>query len=194
MVDPAQFKDRDVVARAFADLYRTQHRSSRRSAANPTMRSGMKAAYPIHPGDIRPALQRLVYAGKVPADARRVASDGGGDPRPVGEGRPQAADHAVQHPDRRSARAGRTDPLSAGQWEPIIEKDVDGPNSLPLRIDGEVPNLGKFAATRRVARTLYLGSAPYGKRRHRGIEDRRIKLGCVMPGESPAVFGERCGG
>ena len=31
------------------------------------------------------------------------------------------------------------------QWKPIIEKDVDGPNALPLRIDGEVPNLGKFA-------------------------------------------------
>ena len=30
-------------------------------------------------------------------------------------------------------------------WVPVIEKDVDGPNSLPLRLDGEVPNLGKFA-------------------------------------------------
>ena len=29
-------------------------------------------------------------------------------------------------------------------WVPVIEKDVDGPNSLPLRLDGEVPNLGKF--------------------------------------------------
>ena len=26
-------------------------------------------------------------------------------------------------------------------WKPIIEKDVDGPNSLSLRIDSEVPNL-----------------------------------------------------
>src|SRR5947209_5714910 len=25
---------------------------------------------------------------------------------------------------------------------------------------------------------------------HRGVEDRRIKLGCVMPGEPPAVFGD----
>lgn len=25
---------------------------------------------------------------------------------------------------------------------------------------------------------------------HRGLEDRRVKLGCVMPGESPAVFGD----
>ena len=30
----------------------------------------------------------------------------------------------------------------------------------PLRIDGEVPNLGKFSACRRVARAIYMGSAP----------------------------------
>jgi len=45
-------------------------------------------------------------------------------------------------------------------WLPVIEKDVDGPNSLPVRLDGEVPNLGKYTACRRVARTIYLGSAP----------------------------------
>jgi hypothetical protein len=75
-------------------------------------------------------------------------------------------------------------------WVPIIEKDVDGPSSLPLKIDGEVPNLGKLSATRRVARTIYLGSAPTAATAHRGLEDRRVKLGCVMPGESPAVFGD----
>src|SRR4030095_11955147 len=75
-------------------------------------------------------------------------------------------------------------------WAPIIEKDVDGPNSLPLKIDADQPNLGKLHATRRVARTIYLGSAPTTTAAHRGLEDRRVKLGCVMPGESPAVFGD----
>jgi hypothetical protein len=75
-------------------------------------------------------------------------------------------------------------------WKPIIEKDVDGANSLPLKIDSEVPNLGRLHATRRVARTLYLGSAPTAGAAHRGLEDRRVKLGCVMPGEAPAVFGD----
>jgi hypothetical protein len=75
-------------------------------------------------------------------------------------------------------------------WVPVIEKDVDGPNALPLRLDGEVPNLGKFAASRRVARTIYLGSAPTATAANRGIEDRQIKLGCVMPGESPNIFGD----
>ncbi len=73
-------------------------------------------------------------------------------------------------------------------WVPVIEKDVDSPNSLPLRLDGDVPNLGKFAACRRVARAVYLGSAPTPTAANRGLEDRRAGLGCVMPGEAPAVF------
>ena len=75
-------------------------------------------------------------------------------------------------------------------WIPIIEKDVDGSNSLPLNIDNHVGNLGKFGATRRVARTIFLGSAPTHDAANRGLEDRRINLGCVMPGETPAVFGD----
>ncbi len=75
-------------------------------------------------------------------------------------------------------------------WVPVIEKDVDGPNSLPLRLDGETPNLGKYSACRRVARTIYLGSAPTAKAATKGIDDRRVKLGCVMPGEASAIFGD----
>jgi hypothetical protein len=75
-------------------------------------------------------------------------------------------------------------------WVPIIEKDVDGQNSLPLRMDSQLPNQGKYAACRRVARTIYLGSAPTNNAANRGLEDRRVKLGCVIPGESPAVFGD----
>ena len=75
-------------------------------------------------------------------------------------------------------------------WTPIIERDVDGPYSLPLRLDREHPNLGRYSATRRVARTIYLGSAPTLQTANRGIEEQRIKLGCVQPGEAPATFGD----
>jgi hypothetical protein len=53
-----------------------------------------------------------------------------------------------------------------------------------------VPNLGRVSACRRVARAIYMGSAPTTAAAHKGIEDRRVKLGCAMPGESPAVFGD----
>jgi hypothetical protein len=75
-------------------------------------------------------------------------------------------------------------------WAPVIEKDVDGESSLPLRIDSDNPNLGRYSAARRVARTLFLGSAPTLQMANRGLDDRRIKLGCVQPGETVATFGD----
>ena len=69
-------------------------------------------------------------------------------------------------------------------------KDVDGSNSLPLRLDRENPNLGRYSAARRVARTLYLGSAPTLRAANKGLEDRAIKLGCVQPGETVSTFGD----
>jgi hypothetical protein len=75
-------------------------------------------------------------------------------------------------------------------WTPVIEADVDGPNALPRQLDAENPNLKRFSATRRVARTVYMGSAPTLNQTNKGIDDRSIKLGCVQPGESPATFGD----
>ncbi len=75
-------------------------------------------------------------------------------------------------------------------WDPVIETDIDGPNSLPHKLDGKNPNLGRYSACRRVTRTLFIGSAPTLNVANRGIEDRRIKLGCALPGESPAIYGD----
>jgi hypothetical protein len=75
-------------------------------------------------------------------------------------------------------------------WTPVIAADIDGENALPLQLDRENQNFGRYSATRRVARTIYLGSAPTLHQTNKGIDDRAIKLGCVQPGESPAVFGD----
>ena len=72
-------------------------------------------------------------------------------------------------------------------WEPIISEDVDGPSSLPLEIDQNTPTLGRYSACRRVARTLYIGTAPGSEGKNPGIDDRRVRLGCTQPGESSAV-------
>jgi len=53
-----------------------------------------------------------------------------------------------------------------------------------------LPNLGRYSACRRVARTIYVGSAPTQKAANRGIDDRQVKLGCVQPGEAVATFGD----
>ncbi len=75
-------------------------------------------------------------------------------------------------------------------WTPVIATDIDGENALPLRLDNENPAFMRYSATRRVARTVFMGSAPVSEAANRGVDDRRIRLGCVQPGESPATFGD----
>ena len=190
MTDPAQYKDRDVVARAFADLYRTQHQEFPAECRDGEYEKRLKAAYPIHP-EIFDRLysdwSTLVKFQRTRGVLRLMAAVihslwEKGDRNPL----IMPSNISIDDP---RVQFELTRYLS-DNWVPVLEKDVDGPSSLPLRIDGEVPNLGKFAACRRVARTVYLGSAPTATAANRGLEDRHIKLGCVMPGESPAVFGD----
>lgn len=187
---PDAYKQRDVTARAFADLYHAQ------SAEFPTECKGgdyekrIQAAYPIHPEifdrlytDWSTLLKFQRTRGVLRLMAAVIHSLW-----EKGDRNPLILPSTVPIDDPR-VQSELTRYLS-DNWAPILEKDVDGAGSLPLKIDGEQPNLGKFHATRRVARTIYLGSAPTAAAAHRGLEDRRIKLGCVMPGESPAVFGD----
>ncbi|WP_216916461.1 MULTISPECIES: DUF499 domain-containing protein [unclassified Synechococcus] len=76
------------------------------------------------------------------------------------------------------------------EWEPIISQDVDGEGSIPVRIDANNINLGRLSACKRVARSIYMGTAPGSGTAKPGIGDQRIKLACAMPGEAPAVFGD----
>ncbi len=73
-------------------------------------------------------------------------------------------------------------------WKAVIQKDVDGINSLPKQIDNNFPNIGRYNATRRVARTLFFGSAPTYNAANRGIDEQLIKLGSILPGETIATF------
>ena len=74
-------------------------------------------------------------------------------------------------------------------WEPVLEKEVDGPRSVPADIDGHHPLYGGVQAARRAARTIFLGSAPSTQGQViRGIQSDRILLGSVQPGQSVGVF------
>ena len=74
-------------------------------------------------------------------------------------------------------------------WDPVIKADVDGSNSLPLKLDKGNGHFGRLSAARRVARTIYMGSAP-GTEGTRGINLQRINLGCVQPGEPIGQFAD----
>ncbi len=78
----------------------------------------------------------------------------------------------------------------ADVWEPIISQDVDGPDSMPLTIDQEATNLGRYSACRRVARALYIGTAPGAESDTPGVGAERIRLACAQPGEMVATFGD----
>ncbi len=190
MTEPRQFTDRDVVARGFADFYRTQHQEFPPECRDSDYEKRIKAAYPIHP-EIFDRLytdwSTLIKFQRTRGVLRLMAAVihslwEKGDKTPL----ILPANIPIDDP---RVQFELTRYLS-DNWVPTIEKDVDGPGSLPLRLDGEVPNLGKFSACRRVARTIYLGSAPTMSAAHLGLEDRRVKLGCVLPGESPAIFGD----
>jgi predicted AAA+ superfamily ATPase len=80
--------------------------------------------------------------------------------------------------------------LSEG-WNALVDREVDGKNSVPYQKDQGNIRYGKKLASRRVARAVMLGSAPTVREQTvRGIESSRIRLGVVQPGENIADFND----
>ena len=81
--------------------------------------------------------------------------------------------------------------LLDGNWTAVLS-EVDRDNSRTDDID---KNVRRFAdvggAARRIARTVFLGSAPSGS--VRGIDVRQIRLGTVQPGHGVSVYNEALG-
>ena len=79
-------------------------------------------------------------------------------------------------------------------WNAVVDSEVDGKQSIPYRNDGNNGRYGSLLASRRVARTVMLGSAPdVGGQSVRGIERAHIRLGTVQPGENISVFNDALG-
>jgi hypothetical protein len=190
IADPELFTARDAVVRAFSDEYRKYAQEFPSEAGKSEYERRMKAAYPIHPE----LFDRLYNDWSTLDKFQRTR----GVLRLM-----SAVIHALwEREDKGLMILPANVPIDAPAiqselrryvsevWDPIIEKDIDGPNSLPLKIDRENPMLGRYSAARRVARTLYLGSAPTQDSTKKGLEDRQIKLGCVQPGETSGTFGD----
>ncbi len=77
-------------------------------------------------------------------------------------------------------------------WNSIIDREVDGKDSVPYQKDKSNARYGRSLASRRVARTIMLGSAPSTSAIRasglRGLEISRIMLGCVQPDENISDF------
>lgn len=187
---PEAHKQRDITVQAFADLYQHQAGEFPPECSNLDYKRRLSAAFPIHPevfDQLYGGWSTLVKFQRTRGVLRLMAAvihslwkQGDRTPLIMPASIP-IADAQVQYELTR---------YLSDNWTPIIHGDVDGEQSVPVRTDGIQGNLGKYNASRRVARVIYLGSAPIADVTQRGVEDRRIKLGCVFPGEPPSIFGD----
>ncbi|WP_018177518.1 Swt1 family HEPN domain-containing protein [Jongsikchunia kroppenstedtii] len=76
-------------------------------------------------------------------------------------------------------------------WIPIIDRDVDGRDAVPAKIDKENTALGARHITQRLARTVFIGAVPglkLPKSTHKGLDRKRVFLGTAIPGDVPGNF------
>ena len=82
--------------------------------------------------------------------------------------------------------------LPAG-WDPVVEKDIDGERAETTELESKEPRFGAVNAARRVARTIFLGSAPASvstKAGIRGLDRARVLLGCLQPGQTSSTYSD----
>jgi uncharacterized protein len=87
--------------------------------------------------------------------------------------------------------------LQAG-WEPVLERDIDGPRAETTELENKEPRFGAVLAARRVARTVFFGTAPdavatKATTTTRGLTRPRILLGCLQPGQSSSLYSDALG-
>ena len=79
-------------------------------------------------------------------------------------------------------------------WDPVIEGDIDGDHSEASQIDTRETRFGPVQAARRVARTIFLGTAPsaapIGAGGTRGLDRARVLLGCLQPGQTASLYSD----
>ncbi|MEA3333548.1 MAG: DUF499 domain-containing protein [Pseudomonadota bacterium] len=74
-------------------------------------------------------------------------------------------------------------------WDPVMERDIDGDKAMTTETDQQDTRFGVVQAARRVARSIFLGSAPTGiSQRIRGLDPGHIRLGCTQPEQSSGIF------
>ncbi len=181
---------RDAVIRKYTEMYAAQSAEFPPACKEADYERRMRAAYPFHPelfdrlyGDwcglekfqrtrgVLRLMAMAIHALWRDGDRGLLLMPGH---MPLGEG--QITTELGRYLD---------DP-----WLPVIEKDVDGEAALSRALDGANPNLGRYSACRRVARTLFMGSAPTLHAANKGLTDRQVRLGCVQPGEIVATFSD----
>ena len=182
-------KVRDGVIRAFAEMYRNESGDFPSGTSEAEYRRRMELSYPIHPE----LFDRLFIDWSSLDKFQRT--------RGVLRLMAIAISQLWQRGDQSLLIMPGNLPMDSGAlvselkkyleegWDPVIKSDVDGENALPLRIDRESKHFGRISATRRAARTVYMGSAPRPDG-SRGVDLKSVVLGCAQPGEPIGQFSD----
>ena len=184
----------DSVCRSFADLYIDRASDFPIEAREGSYYDRLRRAYPIHPEvfdrlyedwSTLETFQRTRGVLKLMAMViHRLWVDGNKDLLILPGSFP------LSDADVRSVIQN---PLPQG-WDPVLERDIDGDRSEAATIETRETRFGSLQACRRVARTIFLGSAPpASNQQSRGIELERILLGSVQPGQPPELFRDALG-
>ena len=185
---------RDMVCAAFSNMYQENAADFPMEAKEVEYRERMRSCYPIHPeifdrlyGDwatlenfqrtrgVLRLMATVIHELWMANDSSAMIMPGS-----IPLNTPSVRDELVRYlPET---------------WNSIIDREVDGRDSIPYQKDQSTSRYGQKLAARRVARTIMLGSAPSTSALRdqtiRGLETSRIRLGVVQPGESIADFND----
>ncbi|CAD7339434.1 ATP-binding protein [Sphingomonadales bacterium 56] len=185
-----KFHHRDNTLKQFAKLYRENADDFPQGCADEDYRRKLEKAYPIHPelfdqlytswGSLE-KFQRTRGVLRLMAQAIHELWMNGDPsvmimPGSVAVSSPRVEPELLHYLDV--------------SWQSIIAGDVDGTASTPYKVDQSAPNLNRYSATRRVARAIFMGTAPTHQQQNTGLDDKQINLGVVQPGERPAIFSD----
>lgn len=185
-----KFHHRDNTLKQFAKLYRENANDFPNGCSDEDYRRKLEKAYPIHPELFDQlytswgSLEKFQRTRGVLRLMAQVIHElwMGNDPS------------VMIMPGSVAISSARVEPellhYLDSSWQSIIAGDVDGVTSTPYKIDQSAPNLNRYSATRRVARAVFMGTAPTHGQENKGLDDRQINLGVVQPGERPAIFGD----
>lgn len=185
-----KFHHRDNTLKQFAKLYRENTNDFPQGCADEDYRRKLEKAYPIHPelfDQLYTSWGSLEKFQRTRGVLRLMAQ--------VIHELWMSNDPSVMiMPGSVAISSARVEPELLHyldvSWQSIIAADVDGATATPYKIDQSAPNLNRYSATRRVARAVFMGTAPTHQQQNKGLDDKQINLGVVQPGERPSIFGD----
>lgn len=192
-MQPQEERLRDRAVGAIHKFYRDKEVSLPRHASDPTYRRSLAQCYPLHPelfevlykewGRLE-TFQRTRGVLRLMAAAIHTLWNGNDRAPLIMPGTLPLEDHAVKSDLTRYLG-------NQNQWDSVLARDVLGIDSVARRIDEKDKRLGKHNAAQRVAKAIFLATAPRhaeGASGAGGSDLRAIRLGCVFPGEQIGAF------